>query len=183
MNILPLDIPDVKIITPKRFSDERGFFCETYNAQAFEAAGIDCDFVQDNHSYSAQKWTLRGLHYQAPPFAQAKLVRVAKGAVIDIAVDIRKSSKTFGKWVKAELSAENGAQLFVPAGFLHGFLTLEPDTEVIYKVDAHYNPECDGAVIWNDPALAIDWGVAESAVTLSAKDSRAQSWAAFGSPF
>ena len=183
MNIVSLDIHDLKIITPKRFADERGFFCETYNAQAFRAAGINCDFVQDNHSYSAQKWTLRGLHYQAPPFAQAKLVRVARGAVIDIAVDIRKSSATFGKWIKAELSAENGAQLLVPAGFLHGFLTLQPDTEVIYKVDAHYDKNSDGCVVWNDPDLKIDWGVAASDVTLSDKDANGLPWKAFDTPF
>ncbi len=183
MDVVSLDIPDVKIVTPKRFADDRGFFCETYNAKAFKAAGIDCDFVQDNHSYSAKKWTLRGLHYQTPPHAQAKLVRVVRGAILDVAVDARTASPTFGKWVKAALSAENGAQLFAPAGFLHGFLTLEPGTEVAYKVDDFYDRDCDGAVRWNDPALAIDWGVSESLVNLSDKDATAPNWAEFHSPF
>ncbi len=183
MDVAALDIPEVKLVTPRRFSDDRGFFSETYNARAFRAAGIDADFVQDNHSYSAHKWTVRGLHYQAPPHAQAKLVRVVRGAVLDVAIDARKSSPTFGKWVKAELSAESGAQLFVPAGFLHGFLTLEPDTEVVYKVDNFYDRDSDGSVIWNDPSLAIDWGVEARAVTLSEKDAAAPSWADFQSPF
>ena len=183
MDVVSLDIPEVKIITPRRFSDDRGFFSETYNARAFKAAGVDVDFVQDNHSYSAKKGTVRGLHFQAPPFAQSKLVRVLKGSIIDVAVDARKSSPTFGKWVKAELSAENGKQIFVPKGFLHGFLTLESDTEVAYKVDAFYDGASDGSVKWNDPGLAIDWGVSESEASLSEKDAKAQSWAAFNSPF
>ncbi len=183
MDVVSLDIPEVKIITPRRFSDDRGFFCETYNARAFKAAGVEADFVQDNHSYSAKQGTVRGLHYQAPPHAQSKLVRVLRGSIIDIAVDARKASPTFGKWVKAELSAENGKQIFVPKGFLHGFLTLEPDTEVAYKVDAFYDGASDGSVKWNDPGLAIDWGVNESGASLSAKDASAQSWSDFKSPF
>ncbi len=183
MDIVSLDIPDVKLITPRRFTDDRGFFSETYNAQAFKAAGIDCDFVQDNHSYSAQQWTLRGLHYQAPPHAQAKLVRVLRGAIIDVAVDARKASPTFGKHVKATLSAKNGVQIFVPSGFLHGFLTLEPDTEVAYKVDDFYAQDCEGSVIWNDPTLAIDWGGAANDIVLSEKDAHAQPWNALHLPF
>lgn len=183
MDVLSLDIPEVKIVTPRRFADDRGFFSETYNARAFSAAGIDVDFIQDNHSYSAKAGTVRGLHFQAPPFAQSKLVRVLRGAIIDIAVDARKSSPTFGKWVKAELSAENGKQIFVPKGFLHGFATLEPDTEVAYKVDAFYDGASDGSVKWNDAALAIDWGVSERSASLSEKDAKAQSWAEFKSPF
>ena len=182
MDVVSLDIPEVKIITPRRFSDDRGFFSETYNARAFKAAGVEVDFIQDNHSFSAKQGTVRGLHFQAPPFAQSKLVRVLKGSIIDVAVDARKSSPTFGKWVKAELSAENGKQIFVPKGFLHGFLTLEPDTEVAYKVDAFYDGASDGSVKWNDPDLAIDWGVSESEASLSEKDAKAQSWAAFNSP-
>jgi len=183
MDVVTLDIPEVKIITPRRFSDDRGFFSETYNARAFKAAGVEADFVQDNHSYSAKKGTVRGLHYQAPPYAQSKLVRVLKGAIIDVAVDARKASPTFGKWVKAELSAENGKQIFVPKGFLHGFLTLEPDTEVAYKVDAFYDGASDGSVKWNDPDLAIDWGALEGAVSLSKKDAVAPAWKEFSSPF
>ena len=179
MNIVSLEIPDVKVVTPNRYADDRGFFSETFNARAFQSAGIDCNFVQDNHSYSAQKSTLRGLHYQTPPHAQAKLVRVLRGAIIDVAVDARKASPTFGKYVKALLSAENGSQIFVPAGFLHGFLTLEPDTEVAYKVDDFYAKDCEGSVIWNDPELAIDWGVAAKDVVLSEKDAQAESWSAF----
>lgn len=183
MDVVSLDIPEVKIITPRRFSDDRGFFSETYNARAFKAAGVEVDFVQDNHSFSAKKGTVRGLHFQAPPHAQSKLVRVLRGAIIDVAVDARKASPTFGKWVKAELSADNGKQIFVPKGFLHGFLTLEPDTEVAYKVDAFYDGPSDGSVKWNDPDLAIDWGVSESDASLSEKDAKAQSWTDFTSPF
>ena len=183
MDVTPLAIPEVKLITPRRFSDDRGFFSETYNARSFKAAGVDCDFVQDNHSYSAKKGTVRGLHYQAPPHAQAKLVRVLRGSVIDVAVDARKASPTFGKWVKAELSAENGVQIFVPKGFLHGFVTLEPDTEVAYKVDAFFDGASDGSVKWNDPDLGIDWGVSEADASLSDKDAKAPAWAEFNSPF
>ncbi len=183
MDIISLDIPDVKLVTPKRFSDDRGFFSETYNAGAYKAAGIDCHFIQDNHSCSTKAGTLRGLHYQAPPYAQAKLVRVLRGTIIDVAVDARKSSSSFGKWVKAKLSAKNGAQIFVPAGFLHGFLTLEAGTEVTYKVDNHYDRGCEGSVIWNDPSLRIDWGIRGSDVLLSEKDAVAAVWTEFQSPF
>ncbi|GJL92357.1 dTDP-4-dehydrorhamnose 3,5-epimerase [Hyphococcus sp.] len=183
MDVHPLDIPEVKIITPRRFADDRGFFSEAYNARAFKAAGVDADFIQDNHSYSAKTGTVRGLHYQAPPHAQSKLVRVVRGSIIDVAVDARKASPTFGKWVKAELSAENGKQIFVPKGFLHGFVTLETDTEVAYKVDAFYDGASDGAVRWNDPNLAIDWGVSAASASLSDKDAKAQSWSDFRSPF
>ena len=173
----------VLIITPRRFADDRGFFSETYNDRVFRAAGVNADFVQDNHSLSKEKGTLRGLHFQAPPFAQAKLVRVVAGAVLDVAVDARKGSPTFGAHVKAELSAENGAQLFVPEGFLHGFVTLTPDVEVIYKVNNYYDRDADGSVRWDDQDLAIDWGVGADAVTLSDKDKNAQSWADFETPF
>jgi len=183
MDVVALEIPEVKIITPRRFADDRGYFSETYNARAFKAAGLDVDFVQDNHSYSAKKGTVRGLHYQAPPHAQSKLVRVLRGSILDVAVDARKASPTFGKWVKAELSAENGKQIFVPKGFLHGFVTLEPDTDVAYKVDAFYDAASDGSVKWNDPVLAIDWGIDENAASLSNKDAAAPAWPDFKSPF
>ena len=173
----------VVALTPKRFTDTRGFFTETYNARRFAEAGVAVDFVQDNHSFSAKAGTVRGLHFQAPPFAQSKLVRVLRGAVIDVAVDARKASPSYGQWVSVELSAENGKQLFVPRGFLHGFITLTPDTDVAYKVDAFYDRESDGAVKWDDPDLAINWGPAAKNASLSDKDAAAQSWADFTSPF
>ncbi len=183
LKVEPLAVPDVKLVTPARFGDDRGFFSETYNAERFKAAGIDADFVQDNHSLSARKGTVRGLHFQAPPFAQAKLVRVLRGAIIDVAVDIRKGSPTYGKWDSAELSAQNGVQIYVPRGFLHGFVTLEPDTEIAYKVDNYYSKECDGAVLWSDETLAIDWGIPTGEAVLSDKDAQAQRFADFDSPF
>lgn len=183
LEIVGLAIPDVKLVTPKRFGDDRGFFSETYNAQRFKDAGITVDFIQDNHSYSAPAGTVRGLHYQAPPFAQSKLVRVLRGRILDVAVDVRKDSPTYGKWVSAELSAANGVQIFVPQGFLHGFATLEQDCEIAYKVDNYYSAECDGAVLWNDPDLGIDWGLDPSTVTLSGKDAAAQPFSEFRTPF
>lgn len=183
LDIMKTEIDGVLLITPKRFSDARGFFVETYNAERFRAAGIADIFVQDNHSLSVAAGTVRGLHYQAPPRAQAKLVRVIKGAVIDVAVDARKGSPTYGRHVRARLSADNGAQLLVPAGFLHGFATLEPDTEVVYKVSDFYSGAHDGSVRWNSPGLGIDWGVDEAAAVLSDKDAAAVSFADFKSPF
>ena len=183
IDIQPTALDGVLIITPARFGDDRGFFSETYNERRFTEAGVDVRFVQDNHSRSVKKGTVRGLHYQAPPFAQAKLVRVATGSILDVAVDARPSSPKFGKHVTVELSAENGAQLFVPEGFLHGFVTLEPDTHVIYKVNNYYDRESDGAVLWNDPDLAIDWGVSAQEAALSEKDAIAPSWRDFNSPF
>ncbi len=168
----PTALPDVKIIQPKRFGDHRGFFSETYSRSAFAEAGIALDFVQDNHSLSAAVGTLRGLHFQAPPFAQDKLVRVPRGRILDVAVDIRASSPDFGKFVAVELSAENWWQLLVPAGFAHGFVTLEPDTEVLYKVNAPYAPEHDRGVAFDDPAIGIDWGFAPETLILSDKDRR-----------
>jgi dTDP-4-dehydrorhamnose 3,5-epimerase len=163
-------IPAVKIVTPKKFGDHRGFFSETWSRKGFADAGLDLDFVQDNHSLSAPVGTLRGLHFQSPPFAQDKLVRVMRGRILDIAVDIRASSPTFGKHVAVELSAENWKQLLVPAGFAHGFVTLEPDTEVIYKVTAPYAPQNDHGLAFDDPALGIDWRLPLSGLTLSDKD-------------
>lgn len=183
MQIQRLDIPDVIVVTPRRFEDDRGFFSETYNEKAFAEAGIDAAFVQDNHSCSVQAGTVRGLHYQTPPHAQGKLVRVTSGAIIDVVVDVRRGSPHYGQHVKAEISAENGSQIWVPAGFLHGFVTLKPDTHVTYKVTDFYDGGCDGSVLWSDPALGINWGIGESEAVLSAKDAKAQSWHDFDSPF
>lgn len=176
-------IPEVKLVTPRRFGDARGWFSETWTKPKMAAAGLDFDFMQDNHSYSAQVHTLRGLHYQAPPFAQTKLVRVVRGAVLDVAVDTRVGSPTYLRWVSAELSAENGVQLLVPRGFLHGFLTLQPDTEVIYKVDNPYSSEADGAVRFDDPTLSVDWGIDPAKAILSDKDAAAPGFTDFDNPF
>ena len=184
----PLD--GLVIVRPKRFGDERGYFSETWSRRAFEAEGLSFDWVQDNHSLSRAPGVLRGLHYQAPPMAQAKLVRCTAGRIWDVGVDIRPGSATYGKWFGLELSAENGAQLLVPAGFLHGFLTLSADAEVQYKVDAFYSPECDGAVAWNDPTLGVDWpldqvegGLPEGRPVLSGKDEAAPQLAQWANPF
>ena len=172
LTITALAIPDVKLITAPRFGDARGFFSETYNAKTLAEAGIALTFVQDNHSLSAAVGTVRGLHYQSPPFAQDKLVRVTRGRILDVAVDIRKSSPTFGQHVTAEISAAAWNQILVPAGFAHGFVTLEPDTEVVYKVTQYYAPKNDHGILWSDPALGIAWPVAPGAAMLSDKDSR-----------
>jgi len=160
----------VKIITSRKLGDHRGFFSETYNRRALAAAGVDLQFVQDNHSLSARAGTLRGLHFQAPPFAQDKLVRVTRGAVLDVAVDLRTSSATFGRHVAITLSAENWRQMLIPAGFAHGFCTLEPDTEVLYKVTNYYSAAHDKGLAWDDPALGIAWPVAAERAILSEKD-------------
>lgn len=173
MLIESLAIPDVKVIKPKRFGDSRGFFSETYNANALKEGGIDLVFVQDNHSYSAAKGVLRGLHYQTPPRAQDKLVRCTRGRIYDVAVDIRVGSPTYGQYVGAELSAENWVQILVPKGFAHGFVTLEPDCEVQYKVTDYYAPECDANIRWDDAALGINWRIDPGLVTLSEKDAKA----------
>lgn len=164
-------LADVVIITPRRFGDVRGWFMETFSATRMADAGLAMDWVQDNQSFSAAKGTLRGLHYQRPPHAQDKLVRCSRGALLDVAVDFRAGSPTFGNWVAVELSAENGRQLFVPKGFLHGFVTLSDDTEVQYKCTDFYAPDCDGAVRWDDPEIGIDWGT--TAPILSEKDAKA----------
>ena len=183
LDIADTAIPEVKRIVPRRFPDSRGFFTETWNAARMAAVGLDLAFVQDNHSYSAVPGTVRGLHYQAPPMAQAKLVRVGRGAVRDVAVDVRRGSPTYGRWVAEELSAENGVQLLVPRGFLHGFVTLVPDTDVFYKVDAPYAPDCDGAVRFDDPDLGIDWGIDPARAVLSKKDAAAPLFRDFDTPF
>ena len=163
-------IPAVKIITPRKHGDHRGFFSEVYKQSDMAQAGIDLVFVQDNHSRSAPVGTLRGLHFQSAPFAQDKLVRVTKGRILDVAVDLRASSPSFGQHVAVELSAENWKQLLVPVGFAHGFVTLEPDTEVLYKVTALYGPHNDHGLAFDDPALGIDWRMPLEALTLSDKD-------------
>jgi dTDP-4-dehydrorhamnose 3,5-epimerase len=165
-----LAIPDVKIIRPKKHGDARGFFSETYSQAALAAAGIDLTFVQDNHAFSAAKGTVRGLHFQTAPFVQDKLVRVIRGSIFDVAVDLRRNSPTYGKHVSAVISAHEWNQILVPAGFAHGLMTLEPDTEVLYKVTNYYAPQHDLGLLWNDPALAIAWPLADSEAMLSAKD-------------
>jgi dTDP-4-dehydrorhamnose 3,5-epimerase len=170
MRVERLAIADVILVTPARFGDSRGFFSETYNERRFSEAGIGAGFVQDNHSLSAQRGVVRGLHCQIAPSAQGKLVRVVKGAIWDVVVDIRHGSPSFGQYVGAELSAENWAQLWVPAGFLHGFCTLVPETEVIYKVNAEYDPAAERGVAWDDPDLALPWPVKPAEAVLSTKD-------------
>lgn len=160
-------------IVPKRFGDDRGFFSEVYNRDVWQANGIEVDFVQDNHSLSRQTGVLRGLHFQTPPFAQAKLVRVAQGRVFDVAVDIRSGSPRRCQWVGVELTAEKGNQLFVPAGFAHGFVTLTPDTHFLYKVSALYSRECDRSIRFDDPAIGVDWPVDAGSLILSDKDANA----------
>ena len=172
MRVTPTELPDVKLIVPKKFEDERGFFVETYNQQALAEHGIDAVFVQDNHSLSRPAGTVRGLHFQTGPFAQHKLVRVTRGSIFDVAVDIRVGSPTFGKHVALTLTADDPTQILVPIGFAHGFCTLEPDTEVMYKVSAFYSREHDMGISWNDPALAIAWPVTPDRATLSDKDKR-----------
>ncbi|GAB5459903.1 MAG: dTDP-4-dehydrorhamnose 3,5-epimerase [Henriciella sp.] len=181
LTIEELEIPEVKLIKPARFYDNRGFFTEAYNKVALQAVGIEFDFVQDNESISIEAGTLRGLHFQAAPYDQTKLIRVLSGAILDIAVDVRDRSPTYGCWVKAEISAESGKQVLVPRGFLHGYMTLEPNTHVLYKVDTHYNQEAEGCVAWNDPDLAIDWGPLAKNVILSDKDKTAPLFANFQS--
>jgi dTDP-4-dehydrorhamnose 3,5-epimerase len=170
IDVVPLAIPDVRLITPRKLGDHRGFFSQTWSRKDFAAAGISIDFVQDNHSASAQIGTVRGLHFQAPPYAQAKLLRVIKGRILDVAVDLRRSSPTYRKWVAAELSSDNWQQMLVPIGFAHGFCTLEAGTEVLYKVSHEYAPQADFGIAWDDPDLGIDWPVSADKAVLSAKD-------------
>lgn len=170
-------------ITPARYGDNRGFFSETWNARLLGDQGISIDFVQDNQSLSREVSTVRGLHFQSPPHAQDKLVRCGRGRLLDVAVDIRKGSPSYGEWVAVELSAKNGKQLLVPKGFLHGFVTLEPDTEILYKCSDYYAPECDGAIRFDDPDIAIDWSISPDKAVLSQKDAAALSFKDFDSPF
>lgn len=182
MDITETKLSGVKLLKPRRFGDHRGFFAETYSRRVYAEAGVDDAFVQDNHSLSATVGTVRGLHFQAPPHAQAKLVRCGRGAIIDVAVDIRRGSPTYGQWVGYDLSAENGTQLFIPAGFAHGFATLEPDSEIIYKCSDYYDPETEGSLRWDDPEIGIDWPVTGNAI-LSEKDAEAPLLADLDSPF
>jgi dTDP-4-dehydrorhamnose 3,5-epimerase len=173
----------VVIITPTRFGDHRGFFSECYSARALAEHGITAQFVQDNHSMSMRSGTIRGLHFQMPPHAQDKLVRCGRGALFDVAVDIRKGAPTYGQWFGVELSFENGKQLLVPAGFAHGFVTREPETEIIYKCSDYYVRESEGAIAWDDPDIGIDWGLGGTAPILSEKDAQARSLADLEIPF
>lgn len=180
MRIEKTPLPGVLALTPARHGDARGFFSESWNRRSLQQAGLDLpDFVQDNHSMSRAVGTLRGLHYQAPPHAQGKLVRCGRGRILDVAVDARRGSAHYGQWVAREISFENGLQLWIPAGFLHGFVTLEPDSEIIYKCTAHYDAASDGSVRWD--SLGIDWGVSDP--VLSDKDRAAPAFSDWKSPF
>lgn len=172
LEIQSLGIPAVKILRPAKFGDARGFFSETYSKRALDEAGLDLAFVQDNHAFSAERNTVRGLHFQTPPFAQDKLVRVVRGSILDVAVDLRTGSPTYGQHVSAVISASEWNQILVPIGFAHGLVTLEPDTEVLYKVTNYYSPENDKGLLWNDPELGIDWGLGEADTILSDKDAK-----------
>ena len=183
MQVQELVIPDVKVLVPQRFGDERGFFSEVYSRKALSESGINIDFVQDNHSCSAARGTVRGLHFQVPPCAQDKLVRVVRGSVFDVAVDLRRSSPTYGQHVSVVLSAEAWNQVLVPVGFAHGFMTLAPDTEIVYKVSDYYAPDHDEGLLWNDPELGIRWPVSEEEVVLSDKDRRQPKFAGFVTPY
>ena len=178
-----LDIPEVMELTPKKFGDDRGFFSETYRRDRFEAAGVAIDWMQDNQSFSADVLTLRGLHYQEPPFAQHKLVRVLRGRILDVAVDIRKGSPTYLRWVSLEVSADVFNQILVPVGFAHGFVTLEPNTEVLYKVSAPYSGAHDRSIRFDDPAFGVDWPLGGRMPTLSDKDAHAPNFADIDNPF
>ena len=182
-SVTPLAIPDVLLVQPARMADPRGYFVETFSRRAYRELGIACDFVQDNQSFSTRRGIIRGLHFQRPPHPQAKLVRVLKGSVFDVAIDLRRGSPTFGKWCGATLTAEKANQLFVPHGFGHGFCTLESDTEVAYKVDDYYAPECEDGLIWNDPDLGIAWPIESWEAILSEKDARLPRLSVFEAPF
>ena len=170
MRIENTSIEGVLKITPSKFGDERGFFSEVFRRDLLESAGVTADWMQDNHAFSASRGVVRGLHFQAPPFAQAKLIRVVRGAIYDVAVDIRVGSTTYGRHVAVELSAANWAQLYVPAGFAHGYCTLSEDTEVTYKVSAPYNKQLEGGLLWSDPELAINWPVSADSATCNERD-------------
>jgi dTDP-4-dehydrorhamnose 3,5-epimerase len=172
MEIEHTSLPGVLVLTPRRFSDSRGFFCETWNRKRIVEAGFDINFVQDNQSISRETGTLRGLHFQMPPHAQAKLVRCGRGALFDVVVDIRHGSPTFGNWLGVELSFDNGKQMLIPEGFLHGFVTHEPNTEIIYKCSDYYTPDCDASVRFDDPDIAIEWSLKAPPI-LSDKDATA----------
>ena len=181
LNVVPLSLDGVRLIVPRRFGRE--YLAETYNAEQFGSIKITSVFVQENQCFSARAGTVRGLHLQAPPAAQAKLVRVVKGSIFDVAVDLRQGSGTYGRWCSATLTAAKGEQLFIPHGFAHGFCTLEPETEVLYKIDSYYAPTCEMGVIWNDPDIDIPWPVSSKQAILSDKDKKLSPFRQFQSPF
>ena len=183
MIVSPTKIPDLFSISVTRHGDGRGFFAETYNQRAYSRAAIEAVFVQDNHSVSECAGTVRGLHYQDPPHAQAKLVRCGRGSLFDVVVDIRLGSPTYGQWYGEVLSFENGRQLYIPEGFAHGFMTLEADTEIVYKCSDFYAPECEGAVRFDDPDIGIEWPAVDRSITLSEKDATAPLLRDVKSPF
>lgn len=176
-------IPDIILVKPKRFQDARGYFEETYSQRAYKTGGIPHQFVQDNHSLSAQRGVLRGLHFQTPPHGQDKLVRCTRGSILDVAVDVRKGSPTFGQYVAVELTANNGWQLFIPIGFAHGFCTLEENSEVQYKVTDFYSAKCDGGIAFNDPEIGIEWPFLPEELILSEKDIKHPHLSRFDTPF
>jgi dTDP-4-dehydrorhamnose 3,5-epimerase len=183
MDVKATKLQGILVLRPQRFADARGYFVETYTDRVFRQAGVAATFVQDNLSFSLRRGTIRGLHFQLPPASQAKLVRVIRGSVYDVAVDLRIGSPTHGQWIAERLTADGGEQIYVPHGFAHGFCTLEADTEVAYKVDSYYAPDCDSGIIWNDPTLNIPWPVAPDAAMLSVKDRTLGTFRAFKSPF
>ena len=183
MQVEQTKLAGVVILTPKRFGDDRGYFSEVWNKATLAQHGITVDFVQDNHSYSRDTGTVRGLHYQSPPHAQDKLVRCGAGRVLDVVVDARRSSETYGQWLSVELSAENGKQIFVPKGFLHGFVTLAAESELLYKCSDIYAPKCDGSVHFASKGLGIDWKIDPMQAVLSEKDAAAIDFSDFTSPF
>ena len=183
MEVQELTIPDVRVLTPGKHGDRRGFLSEVYSRRTLAETGIDTDFVQDNHSLSARRWTVRGLHFQAPPCAQVKLVRAVRGSIFDVAVDLRRRSPTYGRHVSVVLSAEAWNQVLIPAGFAHGFMTLEPDTEIVYKVSDYHALEHDKGLLWNDPSLGIRWPIPETEATLSERDRGLPKFAGFATPF
>jgi dTDP-4-dehydrorhamnose 3,5-epimerase len=183
LEAVPLELEGVILIRPQKFVDARGFFIETFNARSYAKAGVDSIFVQDNHSLSREAGTIRGLHFQCPPAAQAKLVRVLRGSIFDVAVDLRPASRSYGRWCSATLTAEGAEQLFVPRGFAHGFCTLEPNTEIAYKVDSFYAPSCDAGFRWDDPDLAIPWPLGRAEAIVSEKDAGLPFFKTFVSPF
>ena len=183
MNIQSLSLPEVKIITPKINNDQRGYFSEIYHFQQLASQEIEIDFVQDNQSYSLQQNVIRGLHFQSPPFAQDKLVRCISGSILDVVVDIRKSSVNFGKYLTKNITSKSFEQILVPKGFAHGVMTLEPNTTLLYKVSNYYSPDHDHGIFWNDPSLDIPWGASNNDVIVSDKDAALPKWKEFSSPF
>ena len=183
MQVRTTEIPGVLLLTPRYFNDKRGYFVETYNARAARDTGLMAEFVQDNQALSLKRGTVRALHFQVPPKVQAKLVRVVRGSIYDVAVDLRAGSPSYGRWVAATLTAQGGEQIFVPRGFAHGYCTLEDDTEVAYKVDDYYAPDCEQGLAWNDLTLRIEWPIPLADAVLSDKDRELPAFADFASPF